>query len=488
MASTNTQQGTFSPLWDEPEPLQAEPKEHIDADCLPKMLSNIAQAIAESLSVSFDMVAATSLGIMSVCCNKHSVCLKDGWIQPLTLFTVGCAEAGERKSPVINALKKPIDDWVRQKNIDLKPRIAESKQRYKNLKSNLHVAEKALEKGKGDEAETIRLAKEIDDYEPVRQIRLYSGDVTSEKLAQLLQENEERFAIISSEGGILQVLSGERYGSGTANYDVYCQAYNGETVNVDRVNSGTVTMESPVLSMVLFVQPVILAGLLGNDTLQGVGLVDRCLFYAPKSTIGSERFATVPVNPKIETAYSNLIHRLLDEPQRRTLRLSDEAKEMYGAWYDQFTRDIPFLYDDLRGWASKFRGTVGRIAGIIQICEGDVDLISGETMYKAILLADYFAEQARLILRTGGLNKNEQAASYILGRIKALRKETRVDDAGRIVLTYRNLRRNTHRKDLQKKSDFNEPLQVLIDKGYIDLNGDDFDRVTEIYINPSIWG
>lgn len=477
------------PSWDDPEPLQAEPKEHIDLDCLPKTFADMCKEISESLMVSTDMVAGAGLGVLSVCCNKHQICLKDGWFQPLTLYMVGCAAAGEKKSPVLNVLKKPIDEWVKQRNTDLRAQISESKQRYKNLKARLKKAERDTENGKPEaENETILLARQIDEFQEVRPVRLYSGDVTSEQLAQLMQENDERFAILSSEGGILQVLSGDRYGSGVGNYDIYCQGYNGETVNVDRVNRGAVSMERPVLSMVLFVQPVILSGLLGNETLQGVGLVDRCLYYSPKSSIGKERFNTSPIMPKVETEYTNMIYRLLNETQGRTLRLTEGARELYSDWYDGFTGDIPLVYDDLTGWASKFRGTVGRIAGVLQMAEDGSELIKGETMFKAIILSDYFAEQARMILRSGGLDQAERSASYILGRIKAMRNKTFMDDAGRIVLPYRILRQGIHRKGLQQKADYNEPLQVLIDKGYVDLNADEFEKATEIYINPRVWG
>lgn len=400
---------------------------------------------------------------------------------------VGCAEAGERKSPVLAALKKPLDDWVGQRNADLKPQVAESRQRYKNLKNQLKRAEKDAENGKpGAEEKTLEIARELDDFQEVHPVRLYSGDVTSEKLAGLLQENNERFAILSAEGGILNVLSGDRYGSGVPNTDIYCQGFNAESIGIDRINSGTISLDHPVLSMVLFVQPVILAGLLGNKTLRGVGLVDRCLFFSPESGIGKERFDTAPVSQKIEAAFGNMVRRLLNEDQSRTLRLSAEARILYSTWYDEFTKSIPLIYGDLTGWASKFRGTVGRIAGILQMCEDGSDLISKQTMYSAILLSDYFAEQARRLLRSGGMNRTEQDAKYILNRIRALKEKTYIENS-QTVLKYRTLRQYIHRDGLKEKADYNEPLQVLVDKGYIDLDGDDFEKATKIYINPGVW-
>ena len=476
-----------SPLWEEMIPFEKPPKEHIDLGCLPKVFADMCKAISDSKCKPTDMVAAAGLGVLSVCCNQHWVSLKDGWHQPLCLYGVGCSYAGEGKSPVLTALKKPLDDWVSQKNNELMPIVSESRQKLKNLKSQLRKAESDFEKGRCDESETIRIAQEIDAFQPVNPKRLYSGDVTAEKLTQLMQENDERFAIISSEGGILQVLSGERYNNGNGNYDIYCQAYNGETVAYDRMGSGTIVLERPVLSMVLFIQPVILAKLLGNDTLRGVGLVDRCLFFQPQSTIGKEVFETAPIDPRIETNYSNLIRRLLNDCQSRTLILSPEAKKQYADWYNHFTRSIPLLYDDIPGWASKFRGTVGRIAGIFQLCEDGASVISEESMINAITISDYFAEQARHLLQSGGLTKDEQLAVYLLGRIKGLKNKTHTDDVGRIVLPYSELARNTHKKGLEQKRGYIKPLQELIDRNFIDVDDDDISKVKSIYINPRLW-
>lgn len=475
--------------WGEPEKFQTDTKEHIDVDCLPPAFADMVKAVSESLMVSTEMVAGAGLGVLSVCCNKHQVCLNnDERFEPLALYMIGVAGAGEKKSPVLNILKKPIDGWVKHKNMQLRPQIVESKQRYKNLKSRLARAERDFDKGKCDEAETIRLAQELDRFEHVKPVRLYSGDTTAEKLTQLLKENDERFSIVSSEGGILQVISGDRYGNGTGNYDVYCQAFNGEPVSYDRMVAGSIVLNAPVLSMVLFIQPVILSDLLANKTLRGVGLIDRCLFFNPESSIGRDRFESPPISPKAQTNYENMIWRLLEEQQRKTIRLSDDARKQFGEWYDRITIDTPLLYGDIPGWASKFRGIVCRIAAILQMCEDGADFISGDNMFKAIVISDYFAEQARMLLQADGLNGTEHAAKYIIDRLKVLKNKTYTNEAGQITLPYRILRQNIHRKDLRQKSDYNEPLQILIDKGWIDLNGNDFNTFSEIYINPALWG
>lgn len=475
--------------WGEPEPFRSEPKEHIDVDCLPPVFADMCKAVTESLSVSQDLVAASLIGILSVCLNRHRVIIDDGrdWDEPLCLYMMGIAPPGEKKSPVLKLLRKPVDDWVRRTNEERKPLIAESKQQYKNLQKQLKRAEIDLENGKGDEAETLRLAAEIDAFQPVKPIRLYSGDTTTEKLADLLQENDEQFSILSTEGGILQTIAG-RYQNGVANSDLYLQAFNGEPVSVDRKNSGSILLNGPTLSIILFCQPVVWSSLIEKDELRNNGFVDRFLPFAPKSCIGQDRFRAPILPPKVVTNYANAIERLLNIDSTIYLRMSPGAGKAYEDFFDGFTKDIQFLYEDMTGWASKHRGIVARIAAILQLADDGSATITSDNMYKAILIADYFQEQARVILRSGGMGQAEQQAQHILRRLKEHKELTFINEAGETVIKYRDLYNYSRKNGLRKKEDYKEPLQVLVDKGYIDMDGADFEKVTEYYINPTIWG
>lgn len=449
----------------------------------------MCEAVSKSLMVSLDMTAASVLGVLSVCVNRHRIIIDDGrdWNEPLALYVMGIAPPGEKKSPVLNLLLNPIKEWMRRTNEGRRPLIAESKQKYKNLQRRLKKAESDLENGKGSEAETIRLANELDSFQKIKEVRLYSGDTTTEMLASLLQENDERFSIVSTEGGILETIAG-RYQNGVANSDLYLQAFNGEPVSVDRKNSGTIILDSPTLSIILYCQPVVLNKLIDRDTLRNNGFVDRFLPFAPQSCIGRDRFNAPPLPPQVVAKYANIINRLLDVEGTIYMRLSPDARKVFADFYDGFSSSIPLVYEDLKGWASKHRGIVARIAGILQLAEDGSSIVSGDNMVKAVLIADYFQEQVRIILREGGMNQAEQDARYILGRIKTLKGKAYANEAGQVALQYRVLRQNVHRNGLQKKSDYNAPLQVLYDKGYIDFNADDFDKVTEIIINPAIWG
>lgn len=406
----------------------------------------------------------------------------------MNLFGLIVANAGEKKSPVQAILKKPFDDWQTRKNTDLKPQIETSKQTYKNLKKKLAKAESDILKSvDGAEEESIRLAQEIADFEAVRPVRLYSGDCTTEKLAQLLAENDEQFAIISSEGGIISTIAG-RYSNGEANADIYCKAFYGESVQVDRVNRDSDLLERPILSMLLAVQPIILKSLVGNAALTGVGLVDRFLFCVPPSSIGRGTFNSPSIPDKVMTEYHNLVTQLLNKRKdRKYLKFSKEARQLFADFYDHFQQvSIPRDFEGLEGWASKHCGIVARIAGILQLAEDGSCTISAENVLRAITLSDYFQEQARLVLGGTVLNEAEQLAEYVLERIKKC-KEKIAERNGGYVLKFRDLQRTIHKGGLKAREDFVEPLQILVSKGYIDIQEDtDVKNLREFYVNPVI--
>ena len=478
----------FCISWEEPEQFEGQPREYFDISCLPHVVKNICEAIADSLTVSADMVGTCALTILSTACQNHIVEIKSGWEEPLNLFGLIVASAGEKKSPVQAILKKPFDDWQSQKNSSLKSEIEVSKQTYKNLKKKLAKAESDILKSvDGAEEEAIRLAQELADFEAVRPVRLYSGDCTTEKLAQLLAENNEQFSIISSEGGIVSTIAG-RYSNGEANSDIYCKAFYGESVQVDRVNRDSDLLDRPILSMLLAVQPVVLKSLINNSVLTGVGLVDRFLFCVPPSSIGKSTFNSPAIPDKVMTEYHNLVTQLLDERQgRKYLKFSHEARKLFADFYDHFQQiSIPRDFEGIEGWASKHCGIVARIAGILQLSEDGNCTISADNVLKAITLSDYFQEQARLVLGGAVLNEAEQLAEYVLERIKKCKSNVLEKD-GVHVLKFRDLQRTIHKRGLKTREDFAEPLQILCNKGYIDVQEDtDVKNLRELYVNPVV--
>lgn len=138
-------------------------------------------------------------------------------------------------------------------------------------------------KGKATEEEVRAKAAEISKYEPIKPLRLFVDDVTSEKLTSVLAENKGCAAVVSAEGGIFDIISGLY--SRNVNIDVFLKGHSGDTIRVDRIGRASESIIHPALTMVLAVQPEVLNGLMSNNTFRGRGLTARFLYSMPMLSI-----------------------------------------------------------------------------------------------------------------------------------------------------------------------------------------------------------
>ena len=101
--------------------------------------------------------------------------------------------------------------------------------------------------------------------------RLWTQDVTPERLGALLAEHGERIALLSDEGGIFDVLAG-RYNNGVANLDLFLQAHAGAAVRVDRGSRPPVILRNPALTFAISPQPDVLESLSDKPGFRGRGV------------------------------------------------------------------------------------------------------------------------------------------------------------------------------------------------------------------------
>src|SRR4029450_13862491 len=95
---------------------------------------------------------------------------------------------------------------------------------------------------------------------PQRLLSLFVDDATPEVVAKKLLDQRGRIAVSSEEGTIFEVMRG-RYSEGRANLEVFLTGHSGRDYIVDRIGREGGVLVKPALSMVLAVQPAVIAGL-----------------------------------------------------------------------------------------------------------------------------------------------------------------------------------------------------------------------------------
>lgn len=110
------------------------------------------------------------------------------------------------------------------------------------------VPQKFPKKNKGniEDGELEQLAQQIASYKEKTPLRLYVDDVTTEKLTSVLADGGGKAAIVSSEGGIFDMLSGIY--SKNVNIDVMLKGHSGDCIRVDRIGRNSESIMNPALT------------------------------------------------------------------------------------------------------------------------------------------------------------------------------------------------------------------------------------------------
>ena len=164
------------------------------------------------------------------------------------------------------------------------------------LERRLKSLEDQASKGKAEMSDVRRASEELSAFKDKKPLRYYGDDVTTEKLASMISENDGRAAIFSPEGGIFDLLKGmyTRY----VNIDVFLKGYSGDPIRVDRIGRESETIYNPVLTVMFMAQPSVLAGVMENGNFRGRGLTARFLYCVPESNVGHRKYRSMPIPEK----------------------------------------------------------------------------------------------------------------------------------------------------------------------------------------------
>jgi hypothetical protein len=222
------------------------------------------------------------------------------WWEHLRLWLLLFGRSSWLKSPILEAVMRPIKRYQAETQRDYRVRLKDWKTRNKGKK-----------------------ADEIDKEEPEPPERLTVGDATIEKLGEIMSRSERGLLAEHDElTGWLGRM--DRYNSSgkgaSADRAFYLQSWNGHRgYTIDRVKTGEIFVPNLSLSIVGGIQPARLAELEG---LTSDGLLQRfiiVLMQAPKPPQDIDC-------TEITKAYTGLIYELISlQPQR--LYLTDGAAD-----------------------------------------------------------------------------------------------------------------------------------------------------------------
>ena len=436
----------------------------IPATILPGWLGAMCGAVADSTQTPPALSVLVGLAVLAAVLQRRFEVapFADDYTEPLALWTLTALPSGARKSAVFSAMTAPLLRWEKleyDRGRNERGRVASARK----------LAEKRIERllvdgGKAkDDHDRERIRAEIQhekDTMPaeLRAPRLFTEDVTAERLQAMLAEYGERMALLSDEAGIFQIMAGI-YSGGNANLDAFLKGHAGTAMRVDRAGREA-HVDKPALSFGLALQPGVLSEVAASRRFRDSGLLARFLFAMPASNVGKRDVRRrVAIPDQVRDDYEAQLFRLLEDVpavpgKPRVLPMTEPALEM---WAD-FAQEIEDhqgeggRFEAISDWTSKLPGAVARIAALLELAEvgRHAEAVSEIATERAVALGRLLIPHAQAAFGLLGTDDVDKDALAVVKWIRAngleefSRRECQKAMEGR----FRNLERLT--KALQR--------------------------------------
>lgn len=397
--------------WDEPLPLtRASRLPVFPAHRLPPWLNDYCVAVAHALQVPVDLPSMLALSVLATAAGGRAVAeVRQGWREPLNLYTVTAMPPGARKTPVFLRMVRPLTAAEQAAVETARPDIAEARVRHAAAKAKADKAEDDVARASdAAKEEAVNFAKQMRLMAEAVTVpvvpRLLADDATPEALMSLIHEQGGRLAMFSDEGEVFSMIAG-RYSTSGPNLGIYLKGHVGSPLRIDRKGRDAEYVESPALTLGLTIQPAMLRQVCSIDGARGRGLLGRFLWALPPSTVGHRDTRGTPVPDKLELAYTEnvgmLVSTLAEWTDPAVLVFTPDADEAL----DRFEKSLEPRLDDHSGdlghladWASKLGGAVARIAGLLSLATnvraGWADPVTAPVVADAIAIGDYLIAHA----------------------------------------------------------------------------------------------
>ncbi|MBI4369726.1 MAG: DUF3987 domain-containing protein [Elusimicrobia bacterium] len=427
--------------WEIPLPFQIHKLPSFPTEALPPWLRRFVESLSIATQTPVDLAGLLSLAACALACAKKIAALvRYGWIEPLNLYGVAVLPPGCRKTAVVSAIEEPIIEREKELAAETAPAIIEAETRHRILSGKLQYIQGKASKATGADAQQLTqeatvLVQELSEIKIPSVPRYVADDVTSERLATMLKEQDGHMAIVSAEGGIFDLMAGRYSNDGAPNFEIYLKAHAGDTIRVDRVGRPPDYIYRPALTMALAVQPEVLTGLVRKQGFRGRGLLGRILYAIPANLLGRRKVDAPPLPETAQETYKQNMRRLLNLPfdqdeeghiKSHLLRFSSEAAQRlreFDAWVEPRLAEFGEL-GHMTDWGGKLVGAVVRICGLLHVAENlraaapwDVP-VALETIERAIRIGKYLIPHARAAYSCMGADPAIEDAKRVLSWVR----------------------------------------------------------------------
>lgn len=361
--------------------------DHFPFWIFPAQVREIVTETNRCLNFPLDYISASlffTCGLANGATTKLE--FKNGWQEGSVLYLCLVGRSGMSKTHPIKFALKPIKNADTKSYSNFKKELAEYHQTPDNDKTNQPKWNKTLVK-----------------------------DITIEELKNLHDYNRRGLAVHADEL-VAWVKDFNKYKSGS-DEEFWLSVWSNESIVTDRKTSDPIHISNPFISVIGGTQPKRL-GEFTHGAKSYNGFIERLLFVIPSNN-KKERWSDQDLPEQIVANWFKIIEKIqhyklvLDEhgnAQPSYVRYHDSARELVHKWQERIVeRYNKEKNDNLAGILSKHEIFIHRFALIIHImydaCKGErTDIISVETINRAIELSEYFIQQSIKVIGASSSN------------------------------------------------------------------------------------
>lgn len=413
-------------------PAQISISEHLNTpfpiNALPFLLRQAVEETARFAQTDPALPFVPGQGQLSLQLGKKIIVEeKEGLYHHPSLFLVGAASTGERKSSIDEGMLGLLKDQIESEIPDHEFRNEEIKIQNDLIKEQIDSIKKQIREGKirPDEAKGLVFELNKSKGKALPELVNFCDDITPQRLFQKLHAHNGAYGIFSSDGRkIFNRLMGRGDREGATGEDIYVSAMWGDTIYRSRVGGGKegegedLYIRKPALTVSVFIQPDLWEEFLRNRTMRESGLIARICMVNPTSRMGYrlETEHDIPLNYSLIRPYTDTIMKIRRwQPEKPlTIRLSPEAVQERRDYYNAIESELRpgGQFEDVKDIATRNISITTRLAGSWHLFEAasegllslnDVSIeISREQWLKAQQCGEYFLAQGIDMQRTHG--------------------------------------------------------------------------------------
>ncbi len=377
-------------------PPQIPPYVPFPTELLPPILRAYVEAIASAMNCDESYTVLPSLAALGAAIGvSHVASPKNRWKEPPYVWALTIGKSGAIKSPPYRDVEDMAEDINDRLEKDYEAEMLEYEAELAAWEEAKHNDDEAGPKPK----------------QPVKKAFI-KGDVTIEALVGALQNNPRGLFIGQDElsawiGGFVK-YSGK---TGTSDLPRWLQLHHAGTINYTRKTGDPDKREVRVrgvgVSVTGTIQPKVLSRVL-TEEFRASGFLARLLLAMPPWR--KRQWTEAEIDDSIREPFAGLLSDLSRLPRGKwpngnpaphLIRLSDEAKEMFVAFYNANGAALEVADEDMSAVMSKLEGYSLRFALIFHCCrlkENAKDVrIAASDMTAAIKLTTWFRDEAERV-------------------------------------------------------------------------------------------